>query len=473
MTRGLFWFRRDLRLTDNVGLRKARDGSGELLLLYVVDGSHKHWKHRNGDRLRFKLNAVKSLRQNLRELGGDLLVRTGNPTEVMTEICGKADVDSVFWNHGYEPYERRRDRGVTEGLNQNGINVSTFKDHVIHEKNEILTNDGNPYEVFSYYAQKWRSRPSPRPAKPVTNVEVPEDLEAGDVPSVQELGLETTLEHRNWIPEQPAAQHRWENFLDNGIHDYHVNRDYPARDGTSRMSPHIRFGLIGPRRLLQDCREAYSEHDESDGVKTFVKELIWRDFYHQVLYHHPSVTEGNFKSKFDSLDWEDHPEWLNAWKSGQTGIPIVDAAMRQLNRTGWMHNRLRMIVASFLTKDCLIHWKNGETYFMNRLLDGDTAANNGGWQWAASTGTDAAPYFRVFNPYSQSRSYDPAGRFIRRYCPELEKLDDEEIHEPHRLDDSRLEKAGVFLGKTYPEPILDHSKRREHALKTFERVDGN
>ncbi|MFB6345325.1 MAG: deoxyribodipyrimidine photo-lyase, partial [bacterium] len=392
---------------------------------------------------------------------------------------GDRDADGDVRPHGHahsgadtdaDRLERDRDDETSGQLENNGITVSTHKDHVLHEKREILTNDGTPYKVFTYYARKWRNRPSPEPVDTVSRIETCR-LDPGTIPDADDLGLETTLSDPRWTPETSAARSRWDQFLSDDLINYHENRDFPARQSTSRLSPYLRFGLISPRRLREDCEEFYRSNELTDGVETFVDELIWRDFYHQVLYNFPSVTDENFLSKYDDLKWEDHPDWLQAWKEGRTGIPIVDAAQRQLNRTGWMHNRLRMITASFLTKDCFIHWKQGEAYFMNQLLDGDTAANNGGWQWAASTGTDAAPYFRIFNPYSQSEDYDPDGKFIRRYCPELRDLEGSDLHRPHEADDATLGEAGVTLGENYPHRILDHSARRENALEKFNAIE--
>lgn len=464
----LFWFRRDLRTRDNVGLMRARERATRLLTIFTIDPSHSDWKHRCGDRLHFKLESIQSLRGKIRDQGGNLLVRLDSPGTVIPHICNREDVDSVFWNRCYEPYERKRDDKVRSALDEIQCSYKTFKDQVIFEKKEILTNKSSPYKVFTHYANKWKSRPKPESVDEVFEFGEPNNVPPGDIPSVKKVGLERHLESIDWEPDQDAAHTRWHSFKENKIENYETDRNFPARHGTSKLSPYLRFGLISPRKLVYDSREEIKNGKSKEDVETFIEEIIWRDFYQQILYNFPHVVDENFKPKYDELEWENHPKWFEAWKNGRTGYPIVDAAMRQLNQIGWMHNRLRMIVASFLTKDCFIHWKKGEKYFMNRLIDGDTGSNNGGWQWASSTGTDAAPYFRIFNPISQSEQYDPEGEFIRNYCPELESLDNDNIHAPFQAEASALNDAEVKLGEDYPKPILDHQERRKIALEKFE-----
>jgi deoxyribodipyrimidine photo-lyase len=471
MQTALFWFRRDLRTEDNVGLYEASEWADRLLTVFLVDPTHADWSHHCGDRLQFKLQCLDSLRTTIRSNGGDVIVRHQRPTAVIPDLCDTESVDRVVWNRAYEPYERERDNDVRKTLEPD-VQVETFKDQVIFEQDEILTNAGDPYKVFTHYAKKWKTRSKPEVRPAVNDFSAPETVDPGTIPSLTQIGLDSHLDTHAWKPNRHAALDRWNTFLNQDIATYETDRNHPSRSGTSRLSPYLRFGLVSPRELLSDCRNQakQSTQDGVSSIDTFVEELIWRDFYQQILYNFPSVVDNNFKTKYDNIPWNTNREWLEAWKEGQTGYPIVDAAMRQLNQTGWMHNRLRMIVASFLTKDCLIHWQYGEKYFMNRLLDGDTGSNNGGWQWAASTGTDAAPYFRIFNPVTQSKKYDPSGKFIRRYCPELSALDDESIHAPFEVDSSRLNEANIRLGDDYPEPILDHSRRRDIALDAFKSV---
>lgn len=469
----IFWFRRDLRLHDNRGLYAAREHADHLYPVYLVDPSHNQWRHRCGDRLQWKLDAVASLRENIRDCGGELLVRTGFPEEVLPDLVDQLSADMVYWNRSYEPYERKRDQRTNDALAHKGIQVLTYKDQVLFEQREILTEQETAYQTFGYYKRKWKDRFKNLVVDPVFTFSSPEEIESGTIPAVEELDLERSLSDLQWEPSEAASRRRMNTFLDQHLAQYHEARDHPAKQATSGLSPYLRFGLLSPRELFWRVREWKQEEGSVEGPETFIEELIWRDFYHQVLYNYPHSATSNFKTGYETVPWETHPDWFIAWKEGKTGFPIVDAGMRQLNQTGWMHNRLRMIVAMFLTKQCMIHWKKGEKYFMNRLLDGDTAANNGGWQWCASTGTDAAPYFRVFNPVTQSQKYDPEGEFIRRFCPELADLPDKNIHAPFQADAEIMEEAGVELGKDYPKPILDHRARREHAIEAFRSATQN
>jgi len=469
--KGMFWFRRDLRLKDNIGLRMARDAVDCLYGVFVIDPDHSSWPHRCGDRFNFKIKAVKKLREKIRDCGGELYIRHGDQPAKLEKLHRQLKVDYLFYNNCYEPYERRRDNRVNSKLEKIGVKIKRSKDQVIHEKKEILTGKETPYRVFGYYKRKWKTHPKPEVAAAVQKFEKDQKVDPGEILSTEEIGLESRLENTGEDPFREASL-LVDEFMDNKILSYDENRDYPARRGTSRLSVYLRFGVISPRKIYFAARQAKEENRKFDGPETFIEELIWRDFYHQLLYNFPEVAENNFKSKYDSVQWEGNDEWLEAWKEGRTGYPIVDAAMRQLNRTGWMHNRLRMITAMFLTKDLLTHWKKGEKYFMNRLLDGDTAANNGGWQWSASTGADAAPYFRIFNPVTQSEKYDPRGDFIRAYCPELAGLNNKIIHAPFEAADNKLAAAGVKLGENYPRPVVDHAYRRQVARDRFELVAG-
>ncbi len=467
--KGLFWFRRDLRLEDNIGLKKARDQVDHLYAVFIVDPHHADWSHSCGDRFAFKMKAVEELREKIRSAGGELYLRRGEQATELSRLQRRLGVDYLFYNNCYEPYERRRDRAVNSKLQSAGVKIKTYKDQVFHEKKEILTGKKTPYRVFGYYKKKWKSEGKEQPAPTVQKFEKDPAVEAGEIPTAETVGLERRLDSTGEDLHREASL-LLDEFLEGGLLTYHKTRDYPARRGTSRLSAYLRFGILSPRKIYYAAREARENNPDLEGPETFIEELIWRDFYHQLLFNFPEVAENNLKTKYDSLNWEENSQWLAAWKEGRTGYPLVDAAMRQLNRTGWMHNRLRMISAMFLTKDLFIHWKEGEKYFMNCLLDGDTAANNGGWQWSASTGADAAPYFRIFNPVTQSEKYDPEGEFIRNYCPELAGLDSETIHAPFAATEEELASAGVKLGENYPRPIVDHSRRRAVAQERFEQL---
>ena len=469
MKKGLFWFRRDLRLEDNVGLKMTRDQADELFVCYIVDNSHRDWKWSCGDRFEFKMDCLGSLRADVEAAGGRLIVRTGRPVEELLKLARELEVETVVWNRAYEPYERKRDRQAEEELKEVGIGVQTWKDQVIFEKEEILTSSSTAYKVFTPYSRSWKVKQKPAAVAAVENIERVEVAGLEQLPTAADMELTTYVSESSWSASASAAQQRWSEFCDNRLANYHNSRDYPSEEGTSKISPHLRFGTISIRKLYYDCKQQFDESRNTDGVETFVDELIWRDFYQQIIYNYPHVIETSFKEKYRQIKWEENENWFKRWSEGRTGYPIVDAGMRQLNETGWMHNRLRMIVAMFLTKDLLIDWRKGEKYFMNRLIDGDVASNNGGWQWSASTGADGAPYFRIFNPVSQGERYDPEGEFVRHWCPELAELSADEIQAPFQLDRARLEEAGIELGKDYPEPLVDHAVRREIALERFEK----
>lgn len=469
MKKGLFWFRRDLRLEDNVGLKMLRDQADDLFVCYIVDNSPRCWKWGCGDRFEFKMDCVKGLRADVEAAGGQLIIRRGKPVEELIRLVRELEVESVAWNRSYEPYERQRDNRAEKELKEIGIEVQTWKDQVIFEKEEILTNSGTAYKVFTPYSSSWKVKQKPESVSPVENIESAEAPGLEQLPTAEEMGLSTYLSDFDWSGESEEAQRRWDEFRDNQLENYHISRDYPAEAGTSRISPYLRFGAISIRKLYHDCKEQFGAPQNNEGVETFVDELIWRDFYQQIIYNYPHVVEKSFKEKYREVKWEENEIWFKRWCEGRTGYPIVDAGMRQLNETGWMHNRLRMIAAMFLTKDLLIDWRKGEKYFMNRLIDGDVASNNGGWQWSASTGADGAPYFRIFNPISQGEKYDPKGEFVSCWCPELGALEADEIQRPFELEGKRLKEAGIELGEDYPEPIVDHGVRREIALERFEK----
>ncbi|KYH27278.1 deoxyribodipyrimidine photolyase [Halalkalicoccus paucihalophilus] len=457
----LHWHRRDLRVTDNRALAACDDA----LPAFVFDETVL--EHASPPRVAFMLDALESLREEYRGRGGDLLVQRGDPSSAIPDLAAEFDADRVVWNHDYSGLARERDEAVRAALDDRGIDHEAFHDAVLHEPGSILTNDGDPYSVFTYFGRKWLDREKPDTVSAPESVSNPG--ESGEIPALSDLGFE---EPEGSIPEAgtAAAENRLEEFCDGPIHRYEDDRDFPSKGCTSRLSTDLKFGTVGIRRVYEATENAKTEaesEEEGDSVEEFQSQLAWREFYTQVLYYHPNVVTENYKTYDGGIEWRTDEEGLRAWKDGETGYPIVDAGMRQLREESYMHNRLRMIVASFLTKDLLTDWREGYDWFRERLVDHDTGNDNGGWQWAASTGTDAQPYFRIFNPMTQGERYDPDAEYIREYVPELRGVDPETIHSWDELDEQ--ERPDV----EYPAPIVEHAARREAAISTFERARGS
>jgi deoxyribodipyrimidine photo-lyase len=446
MTTGIHWFRCDLRLSDNTALRAATTGSDAVIPIFIFDPAILKAPETGAPQVAYMLRTLESLEKNIAAAGGRLIFRHGNVVEEMRAVLQEMGAKFLFFNRDYEPYARQRDAAVEKLARSLGVEVHSFKDGVIHEPDEVLKADGKPYGVFTAYRRVWETLPK-SPVLPAVKFRRPADLKEPKslpLPSLKDLGFATEIE----LPPagERAARERLQQFVSDAALHYDERRDFPALDGTSRLSPHLRMGTLSPRTVLAAVEKAAEAHPGArQAVGTFVSELIWRDFYRQILWHFPHVATSCYKPQYDDLKWENDERLFAAWCEGRTGFPIVDAGMRQLNTTGWMHNRVRMIVAMFLTKDLLISWQWGERYFMQRLLDADLASNNGGWQWSASTGTDAQPYFRIFNPMAQAEKFDREGHYIRRYVPEAETL-------------------------AYPAPIVDHAKQRVKALGLFKKA---
>jgi deoxyribodipyrimidine photo-lyase len=468
----LVWFRRDLRVEDHAALHHALRSSDRVHCVFVFDTDILAGLPRDDRRVQFIHASLVELDARLRSWGAYLIVRQGRAADEIVRLAAELDAESVFANHDYEPAAIARDREVQQRLREAGRSLQTFKDQVIFEKDEVLTQAGGAFSVFTPYKNAWLKRLAAQPdaieafdTTPWAKALAP--APAGHrLPALEELGFLP-----NTAPILPAgmsgAQALLDGFLQR-IDDYRTQRDFPALDSTSRLSVHLRFGTLPVRslvRLLRDRADA-----GKDGAATWLSELIWREFYMMILQRHPRVLTQSFKAAFDKLRWEEGPEAdaaFAAWCEGRTGYPLVDAAMAQLNRTGFMHNRLRMVTASFLTKDLGISWVRGERYFAARLNDYELSSNNGGWQWAASTGCDAQPWFRIFNPVTQSKRFDPDGAFIRRWLPQLAALEGPAIHAPWLAKPAVLERAGLVLGRDYPLPIVDHEQARERTLARF------
>ena len=464
----LVWFRRDLRLDDHAALYHALKVSDAVYCAFVFDRTILDPLPRADRRVAFILESVRELDAALRAKGGVLLCLTGDPRDEIPRLASRLGVQTVWTNRDYEPAVIARDAQVAERLAAQGIGFETAKDQVIFEQDEVLTADGRPFSVFTPYQRAWRKRLTPFYLRPYPVQRYLDRLARTDgdsLPTLAALGFDT-VDVSRLQPGMSGAETLLADFS-HRIDRYHEARDYPAVKGPSYLSVHLRFGTVSIRQLA-----GFAEHLGNAGADTWLNELIWRDFYQQILWHHPRVVDHAFKPVFDALVFENRQDWFAAWCEGRTGYPLVDAAMRQLNQSGYMHNRLRMVTASFLVKDLLIDWRWGERYFAEKLIDYDLAANNGGWQWAAGTGCDAQPYFRIFNPVSQSEKFDPKGAFIRRYVPELADLPDRAIHAPWQASPIELSAAGIRLGDHYPAPLVDHAIQRERALAMFNRVKG-
>jgi deoxyribodipyrimidine photo-lyase len=470
--KALVWFRRDLRADDHAALSHALRAARAVWCVFVFDRNILEPLPRADRRVEFIRDSLVVLDEALARQGGGLVVLRGDPVAEIPRLARELGVTAVYANHDDEPYARSRDAGVRSVLAEAGIDFRTRKDHVIFERDEVLTATGKPYAVFTPYKRAWLARltsehlASHAVAEHATALAPPPAGRRG-VPALAALGFEATNLREHLEPGAHAASRLLEDFLGR-IDRYAEARDFPAVKGPSYLSVHLRFGTVSIRTLARAAHERMQAG--SRGAEVWLSELIWRDFYHQVLFHHPHVVARAFRPEYDAVQWEQGAAAdaaFAAWCAGCTGYPLVDAAMRQLNETGYMHNRLRMVSASFLTKDLGIDWRRGERYFALQLNDFDLAANNGGWQWAASTGTDAQPYFRIFNPVSQSEKFDARGDFIRRYVPELAKLAAPAIHAPWVAGTEELAAAGVRLGETYPAPIVDHAQARKRTLERY------
>lgn len=426
----LFWFRRDLRLHDNTALYHALRSGSPVICLFIFDNRIlDKLTNRRDARVLFIHRQLESINRQLQQSGSALLTRYGNPVEVWKELCKEYQIDSVYTNHDYEPYALDRDSKVESVLKQHAITFHTFKDQVIFEKDEVIKDDGGPYTVFTPYKNKWLKILNDHPLQKFPSEKYSDQLaqmKSVEVIPLEKMGLE---DFEFDFPSQSVS--------DRILSKYAEQRDFPGVRGTSRLSVHFRFGTVSIRQLAAKALQS--------GSTVWLNELIWRDFYQMILWHFPHVVKSSFKPAYDRIRWRNNEQEFEAWCEGRTGYPIVDAGMRELNATGFMHNRVRMITASFLVKHLLIDWRWGEAYFAEKLLDFDLASNNGGWQWAAGSGCDAAPYFRIFNPYEQTRKFDNNFEYIRKWVPEFEDF-------------------------SYPAPIVDHAFARSRCLEVFKKA---
>lgn len=468
LTTVIHWFRRDLRLIDNSALTAAAARSGgDVLPVFVIDPALTGGRDVAQARLNFMYGCLRDLDAHLRQRGSRLVVRQGDPASILPDLARETGATTVTFNRDYTPLGRRRDARVTAALREAGVEAAAQRDAYIREPGDVLSGAGTPYTVFTPFKRAWLGLPKdwhPATAAP--------SLRA--LPGVASDPLPDPAPDSPGLPppgERPAFARLRQFTRSGGLDAYDQQRDGLGVDGTSRLSAHLRFGALSPRQAAQAALDAGG----SKGAQTFLSELIWREFYAHVLFHFPHADHANFNHAYDRLSWgsgdsSEDARRFDAWTRGRTGYPIVDAAMRQLAETGWMHNRARMITASFLTKDLHLDWRLGEAFFMQSLIDGDPASNNGGWQWAAGTGTDAQPWFRVFNPILQGRRFDPDGAYARRWVPELARFSAADIHAPWETSPFLQRAAGCIVGEDYPAPIVDHAAQRTEILRRFEAL---
>jgi deoxyribodipyrimidine photo-lyase len=468
----LMWMRRDLRVKDNHALYCALTHAHRVFCVFVFDIEILDSLPDKADRrVEFIWESLGELQKILAMHSSGLIVLQGRARDEIPALAAKLKVATVFANHDYEPGAISRDNTVRAALKAMDIEFVTCKDQVIYEKDEVLTNDGHPFSVFTAYKNAWHKRLTtgdlaPHPSeKHLGNLSRVASEYAQTIPSLESIGFARTNLKKLGIPTGiSGAGALFDDFLDR-IEHYHETRDFPSVKGPSYLSVHLRFGTISIRTLARAAWERGAR-----GAQTWLNELIWRDFYFMILHHHPHVVGHAFRPAFDHLQFSQSKDHFDAWCNGRTGYPLVDAAMQQLNGTGYMHNRLRMVTASFLVKDLHIDWGWGEGYFARRLNDFDLAANNGGWQWAASTGCDAQPYFRIFNPVTQSEKFDPEGKFIRKYLPQLRACKNKFIHAPWLMDATEQQRVGIQIGRNYPAPIVDHAAARQITLEMYARA---
>ena len=457
----LVWFRRDLRDHDHAALAAALASGRSVHCAFVFDRDILDaLPSRHDRRVHFIRESLAELDAALRARGGGLIVRHGRSAEEIPALARELGAAAVYANRDYEPAAKQRDAAVAATLAADGIGWADFKDQAVFDGDEVLTQAGKPFSVFTPYKNAWLKRLTSADHGEMRAAGCFASLPPAPVPTLADIGFtETDLPTIGIRPGMSGARALWEEFRAGRIGRYGALRDFPAIRGVSYLSVHLRFGTISIRELVRTAL--------ANDATAWLNELIWRDFYFMILDRFPQVVERAFKPEYDAIRWEDWPAGLAAWQQGSTGYPLVDAAMRQLNSSGWMHNRLRMVVASFLCKDLGLDWRLGERYFADQLNDFDLSANNGGWQWAASSGCDAQPYFRIFNPVTQSEKFDPEGKFIRRYVPELACMPDKYIHAPWKMGRLEQEALGIVIGRDYPAPIVDHAEARERTLARY------
>jgi deoxyribodipyrimidine photo-lyase len=467
----LFWHRRDLRIADNLGLAAAKEQTSKVVGVFCLDPDILEKDDVAPARVVYLIGSLRALQERYLQAGSQLLILQGSPVQKIPKLAEALGATAVFWNRDVEPYAQTRDRTVAAALKEKSIEVQTFWDQILHPPETVMTNAGDPYTVFTPFWRNWQSQQKADPADLLTNAtgftqsEQSQAEKAGaiDLPSAKDLGF--VWEHELILePGEQAAQEQLDAFCDRAIQEYGEQRNFPGIPGTSQLSAALKFGTIGIRTVWAAAEEVYlrSRSDETrNNIRTWQQELCWREFYQHAMFFFPELATGAYREPFKAFPWDNDETLFQAWCEGKTGYPIVDAAMRQLNTIGWMHNRCRMIVASFLTKDLIIDWRWGEKYFLQKLMDGDLSANNGGWQWSASSGMDPKP-LRIFNPASQAQKFDPDGEYIREWLPELRSLETEWLI-TGKIPEEECDRCN------YPQPIVDHKQQQRKFKEIYQQ----
>ena len=462
----LWWIRRDFRLTDNEALFQAAARAEFVTPIFILDPNLIRSNHVGEKRLNFLYGGLTHLNDDLLELGSRLIVREGHPLDVFSELRSQVNFDAIFAEADFSPYAHQRDSRIHDQFP-----IEFFGGPTLRYPMAVNKSNGEPYTVFTPYSRAWKAQSFPSEGQLLPKpdrIKTPDDIESHPIPPIS-----ASLRQSVFVPGEAEAQRRLKAFIETDrapIYGYRTQRDRMDLDGTSQLSPYFRFGMLSAKQAFAVVNTAISAvkmGEEYESANTWLNELIWREFYQSILYNFPHVRKMSFRENLRLIEWENNPTDFEAWCNGETGYPIIDAAMRQLSQTGWMHNRARMIVASFLVKDLLIDWRWGERWFMQHLVDGDPAANNGGWQWSAGTGTDAAPYFRIFNPILQAQKFDPLGEYVTRWLPELSGVPIQFLHKPWEMPLELQEAKHVVIGRDYPGPIIDHAFARQRTLERF------
>lgn len=473
----LVWLRDDLRLGNNSAIQAALVSERPILLLYVLDEESAGLRPLGGAARWWLGRSLATLAEQIEKLGGQLVLRRGKADHVVPAVVDETSSAAVFWNRRYGAADIARDTRIKASLTGHGVEVTSYNGSLLHEPWTVTTQANGPFRVFTPFFRAASQLHTKPPTHSPKNWHWASQIESD---ALNDWQLEPSKPdwagglRESWTPGEDGARAALADFLDRGIHGYADKRDRPDCENTSRLAPFLRFGNISPHQVLATLRHAQSagEVKAADAAK-FVSEIYWREFSYHLLFHYPDIAEQNFNKKFDALEWRNDAAFETAWQRGLTGYPLVDAGMRQLWQTGWMHNRVRMVVASFLIKHGQIDWRRGEAWFWDTLVDADPANNAASWQWVAGSGADAAPYFRVFNPVLQGEKFDPEGDYVRRFVPELARLPNSFIHKPWLADEATLRKADITLGTTYPHPIVDHAAARQRALDSFARIRSN